>query len=111
MDINVFLQIQFCSSDSALVTNRLIDNSLLLFIGGLFGSIFGVMEIVGVAMGFFEENIEKVKKRISKGSAVKKALKNQKNIMSAIYSKSKSAKVAPTKDLILTASNEHNSYF
>ena len=66
--------------DSGLITERKLNRSFIIFIGGLIGSIFGIMGAIGTMMRFSERVLEKYNYKILRKYYIKKTMKSKKRV-------------------------------
>ena len=65
-DAFLLLDLDFQISTTGLITQRVLNNTWLIFVGTLLGSVFGIMGSIATAMRFVEGVVKKGKKRHEK---------------------------------------------
>ena len=76
----VYVDVKFEKNDMVLITRRLLNNSFFIFIGGLLGSVFGTLGIIGELMSFVEDTVGKIDQKIKSKKKVTRIIQSrQKN--------------------------------
>ena len=100
----LLLQLKFTIDNSALITKRNINNSWFIFVGGLFGSIFGIFGAFSSLLGVSENWVNKIVRKYQKFGFSKKVMNKRdtlkNNFIMRYYESSfnKYAKVVPYTD-------------
>ena len=74
--MNVYLDIEFSLSNTALVVHRSLNTTFVNFIGVLLGSVFGIMGTIGGLMSISEPFSDKIKSKIEKNKNMRIRLEN-----------------------------------
>lgn len=80
MDAFLLLNLDFLISDTGLVTQRVLKNTWIIFVGALLGSVFGIMGSIASVMGVVENVVEKVKGKHEKHIEFKRVLDYRRNL-------------------------------
>ena len=78
------MQLIFNLNSAGLITQRNINNSLLIFVGALLGSVFGLLGTFGVVMGNIEGATEAVQGKIHQRKRLNE-VKNARQRIGAAY--------------------------
>jgi hypothetical protein len=97
---HVKVKVSISLSENAMLTSRVVNQTGLIFVGSLLGSIFGLMGSVAVFMKVVEEFSEKYERRKKNRERMEKQMENRERIKEEIYPQyvvTKSSKVSPQK--------------